>query len=114
MAWQKQAKKKSDKVEAYKKDDDSYSTNFLKDWQDCRDRHPGQKEVLKAVFEEKMKYVFYRAGRKGAKTTTGIDVAWRLANEAPNRVGYLCYRPQRSGREPNRWAARSAGAHPRL
>lgn len=91
MAWQKQTKKKSDKVEVYKKDDDSYSTNFLKDWQDCRDRHPGQKEVLKAVFEEKMKYVFYRAGRKGAKTTTGIDVAWRLANEAPNRVGYLCY-----------------------
>lgn len=91
MAWQKQTKKKSDKVQVYKKDDDSYSTNFLKDWQECRDRHPGQKEVLKAVFEEHRKYVFYRAGRKGAKTTTGIDVAWRLANEAPNRVGYLCY-----------------------
>jgi len=43
------------------------------------------------VFEEKYQYVFYRAGRKGAKTTTGIDVAWKLANMAPNRVGYLCY-----------------------
>lgn len=64
---------------------------FLNDWRECRDRHPGQREVLKAVFEDNCQYVFYRAGRKGAKTTTGIDVAWRLANEAPNRVGYLCY-----------------------
>lgn len=64
---------------------------FLEAWESCRDRHPGQKAVLNAIFEEKCQYVFYRAGRKGAKTTTGIDVAWRLANEAPNRVGYLCY-----------------------
>jgi hypothetical protein len=64
---------------------------FLSAWESCRDRHPGQQAVLNAVFEEKCQYVFYRAGRKGAKTTTGIDVAWRLANEAPNRVGYLCY-----------------------
>lgn len=96
MAWQKQNKfvsgKKVDHEEKKTvKDDTSYIKKFLEDWEGCRDRHPGQVEVLKAVFQEKCQYVFYRAGRKGAKTTTGIDVAWRLANEAPNRVGYLCY-----------------------
>lgn len=96
MAWQKQSKfkngkKDEDKEKSQLKDDPNHTRKFLEDWKNCRDRHPGQVEVLKAVFEEKCQYVFYRAGRKGAKTTTGIDVAWRLANEAPNRVGYLCY-----------------------
>lgn len=96
MAWQKQSKFKGgkkidDEEKAQTKDDPAYVRKFLEDWESCRDRHPGQAEVLKAVFQEKCQYVFYRAGRKGAKTTTGIDVAWRLANEAPNRVGYLCY-----------------------
>lgn len=98
MAWQKQNKYKSgkkvskdDEERQDLKEDPLYFRKFLEDWEACRDRHPGQKEVLKAVFEENCQYVFYRAGRKGAKTTTGIDVAWRLANEKPNRVGYLCY-----------------------
>ena len=96
MAWQKQQKfkggKKVDESEKPNPQDHSvYFEKFLEDWEACRDRHPGQLEVLRAVFEEKKQYVFYRAGRKGAKTTTGIDVAWKLANEAPNRVGYLCY-----------------------
>ena len=96
MAWQKQTKfkggKKIDEEEsASPKDLVQTAQKFMVDWEECRDRHPGQVEVLKAVFDEKCQYVFYRAGRKGAKTTTGIDVAWRLANEAPNRVGYLCY-----------------------
>lgn len=96
MAWQKQNKFKSgkkvdDEEKSQVKDDPAYTRKFLEDWTSCRDRHPGQSEVLKAVFEDMCQYVFYRAGRKGAKTTTGIDVAWRLANEAPNRVGYLCY-----------------------
>lgn len=96
MAWQKQTpckkgKKVDDEEKVQVKDDPHYVKRFLEDWEGCRDRHPGQAQVLKAVFEEKLQYVFYRAGRKGAKTTTGIDVAWRLANEAPNRVGYLCY-----------------------
>lgn len=108
MAWQKQVKYKGGKIVEYDsppvaknpkyrkltettKSNDIFGMKFLDDWESCRDRHPGQKEVLKAVFEDKCQYVFYRAGRKGAKTTTGIDVAWRLANEAPNRVGYLCY-----------------------
>jgi hypothetical protein len=96
MAWQKQNKFKNGKKDNEEekealKTDPAYVRKFMEDWESCRDRHPGQAEVLKAVFEDKLQYVFYRAGRKGAKTTTGIDVAWRLANEAPNRVGYLCY-----------------------
>lgn len=109
MAWQKQTKfkggkrldeedlpsiktKKHENKDLLPNQEDSlHFRKFLQDWESCRDRHPGQVEVLKAVFEEKCQYVFYRAGRKGAKTTTGIDVAWRLANQCPNRVGYLCY-----------------------
>ena len=96
MNWQKQTKFKNGKKDNEEekeglKTDPAYVRKFMDDWEKCRDRHPGQAEVLKAVFEDKLQYVFYRAGRKGAKTTTGIDVAWRLANEAPNRVGYLCY-----------------------
>ena len=110
MAWQKQfkfkggkrvdeeepissfrSKKREDPEELSQKNDSSYFRKFLEDWETCRDRHNGQIKVLNAVFEEKLQYVFYRAGRKGTKTTTGIDIAWRLANESPNRVGYLCY-----------------------
>lgn len=109
MGWQKQttllSKAKQDKLNnkqsppilnerdepKLSKANELHFHNFLQDWEACRDRHPGQQEVLKAVFEDKCQYVFYRAGRKGAKTTTGIDVAWRLANSEPNRVGYLCY-----------------------
>ena len=95
MAWQKQSKfkngKKDDEESKKIKDDPAYFKKFLDDWTSCRDRHPGQTEVIKAVFEDDMQYVFYRAGRKGAKTTTGIDVAWLLANAMPNRVVYFCY-----------------------
>ncbi len=96
MAWNSSKIKTCKKVTESKNDyqiknDPTYVRQFLEHWEACRDRHPGQSAVLNAVFEEKCQYVFYRAGRKGAKTTTGIDVAWRLANSAPNRVGYLCY-----------------------
>lgn len=64
---------------------------FLEDWDNARDRHPGQQQVLDAVFKDKFQYVFYRAGRKGTKTTTGIDVAWKMAHLIPKSVGYLCY-----------------------
>lgn len=66
-------------------------TTFLEDWQSCRDRHPGQLAVLKSIFDDGKQYVFYRSGRKGAKTTTGIDIAWRRACTVPNSIGYLCY-----------------------
>lgn len=94
MAWNKQAPFKSGKKQneyKFDKDDSAYTRRFLEKWEACRDRHPGQKQVLHAVFQELCQYVFYRAGRKGAKTTTAIDAAWKSANLSPNRVVYLCY-----------------------
>lgn len=73
------------------KDDPAYVRKFLEDWENCRDRHSGQIAVLHSMFEEQLQYVFMRAGRKLAKTTTAIDIAWRKANTGPNRVIYLCY-----------------------
>lgn len=96
MIWKKQNSfkpipKSNEEKSQTVKDSCPISSKFLDDWHKCRDRHPGQQEVLNAIFEEKLQYVFYRAGRKGAKTTTGIDVAWRKAFEKPNSVVYLCY-----------------------
>jgi hypothetical protein len=95
MAWKPHPNFKNGKKVEEKKSSISHDSNatqtFLKDWEKCRDRHPGQVEIIKAVFGDKCQYVFYRAGRKGAKTTTAIDLVWRIANEAPNRVIYLCY-----------------------
>jgi hypothetical protein len=91
MVFKRQSKT-NDKKNTQKVDSDpAYIKRFLEDWESCRDRHPGQSSVLHSVFEENLQYVFYRAGRKGAKTTTAIDAAWRKANTGPNRVVYLCY-----------------------
>lgn len=104
MAWQKQEKFKSGKklendipikkkpVKIYSSTEYSHDTaRFLEDWENCRDRHPGQLQVLQSVFVDLCQYVFYRSGRKGAKTTTAIDAAWKSAHLAPNRVIYLGY-----------------------
>lgn len=74
-----------------KDDSEQIYKNFMEDWENCRDRHPGQNQILDAVFNQLCQYTFYRAGRKGAKTTTGIDIAWRMAHKIPRSVGYLCY-----------------------
>lgn len=94
MAWQKQTKFISGKKKEEDKpklSDEVMLRQFLQDHEKNRDPHPGQQEVLDAVFKDKLKYVFYRAGRKGAKTTTGIDIAWKFAHMIPKSVGYLCY-----------------------
>lgn len=98
MNWPKPRKFENGKtIEEQKKDlrnsksNQLYVSKFIESWESCRDRHPGQRSVLSAIFDEMYQYVFYRSGRKGAKTTTGIDVGWKLANQEPNRVGYLCY-----------------------
>lgn len=96
MAWPKQTKfKGGEKIDEDEKVDfkenDAYVKKFLADWTASFDPHPGQELVLKSIFEENSQYVFYRSGRKGAKTATGIKAAWRAANLAPNRVVYLCY-----------------------
>lgn len=64
---------------------------FRKDWEECRDRHSGQKEVLRAFFDDKKRYIFLRAGRKFSKTTCMIDIAWRFAMEHPRSIIYFCY-----------------------
>lgn len=38
--------------------------------------HEGQKEIFKTFLDDLMKYTFNRIGRKGAKTTTNIVLAW--------------------------------------
>lgn len=63
---------------------------FLEDWEKVRERHKGQKEILSAVFEHGKRYVFARMGRKGAKTTTNIDIAWRFSLSKPRRTTYIC------------------------
>ena len=94
MAWEKQTNFKAGKKEEDKHpklSGDLLVQKFLEDWETCRDRHDGQKQILKAVFEDKFQYVFYRAGRKGAKTTTAMNIAWKMAHIIPKSVGYLCY-----------------------
>ena len=88
--WAKKTKPKS-KWSKIEYEDGTYYEEFLKDWEDCRTRHEGQQKVLDAFFEEDTRYTFVKAGRKFAKTTTGIDVAWKFAAQKPNRVIYFCY-----------------------
>lgn len=70
--------------------DGTYYAEFMKDWEKCRNRHEGQQRVIDAFFNG-AQYIFNKAGRKFAKTTTDIDIAWRYAAEKPNRVVYFCY-----------------------
>lgn len=68
-----------------------FQHKFLEDWTKCRERHSGQIKILDEFFERKAQYLLVKAGRKFAKTTTAIDIAWRWGNEHPNEVIYLCY-----------------------
>lgn len=65
-------------------------SEFLKDWESLRTRHKGQLEIIDAFFVKKKKYIFLRIGRKGAKTTTIIDICWRFAHENPRCMIYIC------------------------
>lgn len=95
MHWNR---KKSSKIVQELEDDlpleipenayESYQKEFLKDWENARDRHPKQKEILNCFFDEIPLYLFIRAGRKFSKTSTMIDAAWKFANSKPNRVIY--------------------------
>ena len=51
----------------------------------------GNPRCLKRSLKKNANMFFIERERKGAKTTTGIDVAWGLANQSPNRVVYFCY-----------------------
>lgn len=72
-------------------EDGTYYEEFLKDWEKCRTRHDGQQRVIDSYFKDGAQYIFLKAGRKFAKTATGIDIAWRAAAQIPNCVVYFCY-----------------------
>lgn len=65
-------------------------SEFMEDWIKLRQRHDGQIEIINAFFTHKKKYIFLRIGRKGAKTTTIIDISWRFASENPRSITYIC------------------------
>lgn len=70
--------------------DENYFIHFMEDWTNCRDRHEGQRQIIQAYLDG-AQYIIAKAGRKFAKTTSAIDIAWHFANEKPNRVIYFCY-----------------------
>lgn len=58
---------------------------FLKDWNNVMVFHEGQKQLFHAFFDEGKRYIFNRRGRKGAKSTDNIMIAWRYCMENPRR-----------------------------
>lgn len=94
MNWKKNeefTKPKKKKWSQEDFEDGTYYKEFLEDWENCRSRHQGQVDVISAFFDDGYQYIFNKAGRKFAKTTTDIDIGWRYAAEAPGRVIYYCY-----------------------
>lgn len=83
------AKKTSVAKERIEKNEE-LEQSFLQDWESLRVRHSGQQELLDAFFIDGKKYVFARFGRKGAKTATNIDIAWRYSYENPRSTTYIC------------------------
>lgn len=85
--------KKTDFTEEFNADSEvgsEFYERFLEDWEKLRERHEGQKVILSAVFDKNKRYVFARIGRKGAKTTTNIDVSWRFSLQKPRRTTFIC------------------------
>lgn len=66
------------------------ATSFIEDWNSIRQRHKGQQEIIESFFDHGKKYIFVRFGRKGAKTATNIDIAWRFANTFPRSTTFIC------------------------
>jgi hypothetical protein len=69
--------------------DEKYIEKFLSDWEGCRNRHEGQQQIIDDFRSGKFRYQFIQAGRKFAKTTTLIDIAWLACNTKPNIVCYM-------------------------
>ena len=72
------------------KDSPKLYEDFLEDWGKIRVRHAAQQEILNAFFVENKKYLFLRIGRKGAKTTTNIEIAWRYSMMVPMATTFIC------------------------
>ena len=69
--------------------DEKYNEKFLEDWEGCRKRHEGQQQIINDYRSGNFRYQFIQAGRKFAKTTTLIDIAWFACNTKPNIVCYM-------------------------
>jgi len=69
---------------------DKIYEEFLVDWDALRTRHEAQQLILDEVFINGKKYIFARIGRKGAKTTTNIDVSWKFSMQKPRRTTFIC------------------------
>lgn len=85
--WRKSEEDELEDIQANPLDED-FLKDFLHDWENVRVRHKGQKKLIHAFFVDKTQYLFVRAGRKFAKTTTNIDIVWRFAMENPKSIIY--------------------------
>jgi hypothetical protein len=76
-----------------KKNLDGNDENLLeKFWEELRKRrtfHDGQEAIFKAFFEDMMKYLFLRMGRKATKTTTDIVIAWGKCLQKKNSTCHI-------------------------
>lgn len=79
----------------YKKNSKNLGKNenlYEKFWELIRARrtfHPGQEEIFNAFFEDNCKYLFMRMGRKGAKTTSNIMIAWGYSLLVPRATTFV-------------------------
>lgn len=62
---------------------------FWDKWNETRQLHPGQQDIINAFFKENKKYLFVRMGRKGAKTTSNILAAWGYSLLNPNSMTFI-------------------------
>lgn len=89
-SYQSRYKKKKKDEDDPDFDNKNNFDNFLEDWEKLRKRHEGQQAILDAVFVQDKRYIFARIGRKGAKTTTNIDISWKFSLKKPRRTTFIC------------------------
>lgn len=97
MVWNKQVfKKKRDEGSSGSSDDGVpfdalYIERFKQDFNKYNTPHPAQKVIQDEFFSGQYSYIFTQCGRKFAKTTNLIRIAWWVCNTNPGTVCYACY-----------------------
>lgn len=71
--------------------DKFYVKKFHEDFAQYNNPHAAQKAIQDAFFSGEYSYIFQQCGRKFAKTTSLIRVAWWVCNTYPGTVCYMCY-----------------------
>lgn len=61
--------------------------------------HPGQIQIIKALFKEKKKTLMIQCGRKFAKTESAIYCAWRFGLENPGSLTYIIAPTRKQGKD---------------